>query len=176
MVRDGQGGIARPNQGRKMMRKLQRACLLGAAVATCAGLGAAQAAVTRSGVISKFDGVDEIVEACDTPTSFVNMPQMSRTFSISGSASSAAVTLSASARVGGFDFDTGFVRLLIDGQQQSPGEVPFVAVGGPLGDANAFTWQTKSLATGSHKAQVQWRTDQGSDFCVDARSLVVLHR
>ena len=147
-------------------------CLLGNLVA----LGQAQAAVSRSGVISKFDGVDEIVEACDTATSFVTVPGMSRTFSIGGSASSVVVTFSASARVAGVDFDTGFVRLLIDGQQQSPGEVPFVAVGGPLGDANAFTWQTKSLRTGSHTAQVQWRTDQGSEFCVDARSLVVLHR
>ena len=86
------------------------------------------------------------------------------------------VTFSGSASLGGVDFDTGFVRLMIDGQQQSPGEVPFVAVGGPLGDANAFTWQTKPLRTGSHKAQVQWRTDLGLDFCVDARSLVVLHR
>jgi len=147
-------------------------CFLGG----LAALGQAQAAVSRSGVIGKFDGVDEIVEACTSATSFVAVPQMSRTFSIGGSASSVVVTFSASARVSGVDFDTGFVRLLIDGQQQSPGEVPFVAVGGPLGDANAFTWQTKSLRTGSHTAQVQWRTDQGSEFCVDARSLVVLHR
>jgi hypothetical protein len=139
-------------------------------------LGPAQAVVSRSGVISKFDGVDEIVEACTNVTSFVTVPQMSRTFSIGGSASSVVVTFSASASVSGVDFDTGFVRLLIDGQQQSPGEVPFIAVGGPFGDANAFTWQTKSLRTGSHTAQVQWRTDLGSEFCVDARSLVVLHR
>ena len=147
-------------------------CFLGG----LAALGQAQAAVSRSGVISKFDGVDEVVEACTSAQGFVAVPQMSRSFNVGGSASSVVVTFSASARVSGVDFDTGFVRLLIDGQQQSPGEVPFVAVGGPLGDANAFTWQTKSLRTGSHTAQVQWRTDLGSEFCVDARSLVVLHR
>jgi hypothetical protein len=144
-------------------------------LAGCLAAGQAHAAVSRSGAISAFDGVDEIAGACTTAAGFVTVPQMSRTFTISGSASSVVVTLSASASLSGFDFDTGFVRLRIDGQQQSPGEVPFVAVG-ERGEANAFTWQTKSLAVGSHKAQVQWRTDQASSFCLDARSLLVLHR
>lgn len=134
----------------------------------------AQAAVTRAGVVSKFDGVDEIVEACTSATSFVNLPQMSRTFTVAGGSSSVVVTLSAAASLSDTPFDTGFVRLVIDGQQQSPGVVPFVAAGER--GSQAFTWQSRPLAVGSHTARIQYRTDLGSRFCVDARSLVVLHR
>ena len=72
-------------------------------------------------------------------------------------------------------FDTGFVRLTIDGTQQNPGVVPFVGVG-ETSESNAFTWQSQTLAVGSHTARVQWRTDLGSTFCLDARSLIILHR
>lgn len=137
---------------------------------------AAQAApVSRSGTIAKFDGVDEIVQACTTTTSFANVPQMSRTFTVSGAASAVVVTFSGSASLSGQQFDTGFVRLTIDNVQQSPGVVPFIAAD-QGSDANAFTWQSRPLAVGTHTARIQWRTDLGSSFCLDARSLVVLHR
>lgn len=150
---------------------------LGACVATALLPAAAleAAPVSRSGAITKFDGVDEIVQACTSTTSFANVPQMSRTFTISGAASSVVITFSGSASLSGQQFDTGFLRLMVDNAQQSPGEVPFVAVG-EGSDANAFTWQSKPLAVGTHTARVQWRTDLGSSFCLDARSLVVLHR
>ena len=156
------------------MTAFRHACPVGVALATYAAIGDAQAAVSRSGVISKFDGVDEGVETCTSAKSHADMPQMSLTFTSSGRGS-ALVTFSGSAGLAGTKFDTGFVRVMVDGQEQSPGEVAFVAVG-QASAANAFTWQTKSLRTGSYAAQVQWRTDQGSEFCVDARSLVVLHR
>jgi hypothetical protein len=157
------------------MTAFRRACLVGLAVATCAVIGGAQAAVSRSGVISKFDGVDEGVETCTSAKSHADMPKMSLTFTSSGGPSSALVTFSGSASLAGTKFDTGFVRLLVDGQQQSPGEVAFVAVG-ETSAANAFTWETKPLAAGKHKVQVQWRTKLGFNFCFDARSLVVLHQ
>ena len=135
----------------------------------------AAAATSRSGAISKFDGVDEIVQQCTNTTVFANVPQMTRAFTISGSASSVVVTFSGSASLSGADFDTGFVRLTIDGVEQTPGVVPFVQVG-TLTAANAFTWQSRALTVGPHTARVQWRTDLGSSFCLDARSLVVLHR
>jgi hypothetical protein len=148
--------------------------VLAAHLAAGLAAGEAQAAVSRSGVISKFDGVDEIVEACTTATSFVNVPQMSRTFTVAGGSSSVVVTFSAAASLSETPFDTGFVRLLIDGQQQSPGVVPFVAAG--ESGSHAFTWQSRPLAVGSHTARVQYRTDLASQFCVDARSLIILHR
>ncbi len=73
----------------------------------------------------------------------------------------------------GGDFDTGFLRLLVDGAQQTPGEVP--AVNSNDRGAHGFNWQTKPLSPGSHTAKVQWRTDLASTFCADARSLIVLH-
>ena len=150
--------------------------LAGCLASGLVALEQAQAApVNRSGVITKFDGVDEIVEACTTVTSFVTVPQMSRTFNISGSASSVVVTFSGSASLSGQPFDTGFIRLTIDNAQVSPGEIPFVALDQGTG-GHAFTWQSKSLAVGPHTARIQWRTDLGSQFCLDARSLVVLHR
>jgi hypothetical protein len=32
------------------------------------------------------------------------------------------------------------------------------------------------LSSGRHTALIRWRTDLGSEFCVDARSLIILHR
>lgn len=146
-------------------------CLVGGLVA----LQHAQAATSRSGVISKFDGVDEIVFACTNTMSYATVPQMTRTFTVSGSASPVVVTFSAAASLSAGALDTGFVRLTIDNAQQTPGEVPYISAG-ESNSAHAFTWQTKSLSTGTHIARIQWRTDLGSSFCLDARSLVVLHR
>ena len=107
------------------------------------------------------------------------MPSMNRTFTLGGSTSDQVVVMfqAAAARVGGEPFDTGFVRLTIDGTAQGPGDglIPLVSVGDESG-AHGFTWQSKTLAAGSHTARVQWRTDQGSEFCVDARSLIILHK
>ncbi|MEX0816579.1 MAG: hypothetical protein WD027_03990 [Gaiellales bacterium] len=71
-------------------------------------------------------------------------------------------------------FDTGFVRLTIDGVQQFPGEIPLI----PAGDSGShgFNWQSSGLAPGVHTARIQWRTDLGGNFCVDARSLIILHK
>ena len=156
------------------MTAFRRAWLVGVGVATCVGIGHAQAAVSRSGVISKFDGVDESAETCTSVKHDADMSKMSLTFT-AGGPGPALVTFSGSASLGGTDFDTGFVRVMVDGQEQSPGEVAFVAVG-QTSAANAFTWQTRPLAAGKHKVQVQWRTKLGFDFCFDARSLVVLHQ
>jgi hypothetical protein len=150
---------------------LMAGCLAGGLVT----IAQAQAATSRSGVISKFDGVDEIVQSCTSTTTFATVPQMTRAFNISGAASSVVVTFSGSASLFGQPFDTGFVRLTIDNVQQTPGEVPFIAAD-HSSTANSFTWQTRSLAVGAHTARIQWRTDLGSSFCLDARSLVVLHR
>ena len=37
-------------------------------------------------------------------------------------------------------------------------------------------WQSKPLAAVAHTAKVQWRMDLGSQICVDARTLIVLHK
>jgi hypothetical protein len=138
---------------------------------------AAVAAVSRSAPISKFDGINEIVEACTTTKTFSTMPQMTRTFTLGGTVNDEVVAMfqgSLSLDSSGGAFDTGFIRLTIDGVQQSPGVVP--AIGVDDRGTHGFNWQTSPLKPGSHTARVQWRTDLGSTFCADARSLIVLHK
>src|SRR3954447_22129048 len=103
--RAGQGGSVRPDRGGHSMTAFRHACLIGLAVATCAGIGGAQAAVSRSGVISKFDGVDESAETCTSVKHDADMSKMSLTFATSG-AGSALVTFSGSASLAGTKFDT----------------------------------------------------------------------
>jgi hypothetical protein len=146
--------------------------------ASCLAAGHAQAANSRTAPIDTFSGTDEIVEACTTATNFVNMPNMSRTFSLGGSPNDEVVVMfqGAAMRLSlGSGFDTGFVRLTIDGAEQPPGLIPLVSEGdAPAG--HGFNWQSKPLTPGPHTARIQWRTDLGNELCVDARSMIVLHK
>jgi hypothetical protein len=150
---------------------------LGLAVAIIAGLGnGAQAANLRTGPITKFTGTDEIVFACTTATAFTNMPAMSRTFAVGGPAASSVVVtfVGAASMLFGQQFDTGFVRLRIDNTVVSPGDIPLIGV--EESGTHGFTWESAPLTPGNHTARIQWRTDLGSNFCVDARSLTILHK
>jgi hypothetical protein len=135
----------------------------------------AQAAVSGSGPINRFDGRDEIVEACTNRKNYGTVPKMVRTFTVTGSTDRAVVVMfEGSLSLGEEEaFDTGFLRLTIDDVEQSPGEVPAIAPGGR--GTHGFNWQTEPLSPGSHTARVQWRTDLGNTFCADARSIIVLH-
>jgi hypothetical protein len=134
------------------------------------------APINRTGPVSKFTGVDEIVEACTTSASYTNMPSMTRTFTLSGpTAASVAVMFQGAFSLSGSAFDTGFIRLQIDGVTQGPGQIP-VKNEGDLTATHGFNWQSKTLTPGNHTARIQWRTDLNSSFCVDARSLIILHR
>ncbi len=138
---------------------------------------AAHAAVSRSAPISKFDGVDEIVNVCTTTTTFTTMPAMTRMFTLGGSVNDEVVAMFQGfleLDTSGGAFDTGFLRLTIDGAQQGPGVIPVIGAGER--GTHGFNWQSKALTPGSHTARVQWRTDLGGSLCVDARSLIVLHK
>ena len=133
------------------------------------------AATSRSAPITRFDGVDEIVEACTTTSTYKNVPQMTKTFTQNGGAASVAIMFQGSFSLGNASpFDTGFLRVTIDGQQQTPGEVPLIGIDSR--GTHGFNWQSAPLSVGSHTVRVQWRTDLNSPLCVDARSLLVLHR
>ena len=125
----------RVRQGTIMQKKI--AFSVGLVLAGClvAGLAsipsAAQAAqVSQTAPIAKFSGVDEIVEACTTGSTFTNMPSMSRAFTLGGSSSDQVVaTFQAAASLSGDEpFDTGFIRLTIDGTAQGPadGLIPLI--------------------------------------------------
>src|SRR5262249_50271103 len=99
--------------------------VVGAAVAV-------NAATTGSAPGTHFAGVDEIVEACTNSKTFVNMPQMSQMFIIGGGTATDEVAAmfqgAVSLGADGGAFDTGFVRLTIDGVAQPPGTIPLVGV------------------------------------------------
>jgi hypothetical protein len=160
----------------KMPGRARKVGLAAALVVVLVTIGVAVGAATNRGApITRFDGVDEIRESCTSTTTFANVPQMAKTFNVSGGAASVAVMFSGAFSLGNaIQFDTGFLRLTIDGVEQTPGEVP--AVPPNSRGTRSFNWQSAPLAAGSHTARVQWRTDQGNQFCVDARSLLILHR
>jgi hypothetical protein len=160
---------------RKHARTKVLGLVIASAVVIVAGGVAVGALTNRGAPITRFDGVDEVIEGCTQTTSFKTIPQMTKTFNVSGGTASVAVMFSGAFSLdNAIQFDTGFLRLTIDGQEQTPGEVP--AVPPNSRGTRGFNWQTAPLAAGSHTARVQWRTDQGNQFCVDTRSLLVLHR
>jgi hypothetical protein len=185
MVRDSTGapavwsGIGRRGNMRRLTAKSKgRLAVLAGVLSLGLVTGlVAQAAVTRSGPIRAFDGVDEIVFECTNTTNYNSIPEMRRTFTVGGNISQPVIAMfegSLSLDKSGGNLDTGFLRLTIDGVEQSPGEIPAIEAGGR--GTHGFNWQTTPLAPGSHIARVQWRTDLGGNYCADARSLIVIHR
>ena len=160
-------------EGRKRKRKWI-VVLSGLVLAGLITTAVALAAINRSGTVTSFAGRDEIVEACTTATSFQTIPGMARTFTQGTGGGSGVVLFSGALSLSGGQFDTGFLRLTIDGVQQSPGVVP--AIGANERGAHAFNWQTAGMAAGSHTARIQWRTDLGGTLCADARSMIILKR
>jgi hypothetical protein len=151
---------------------------LGATVFSISALVTSQAwAVT--GTAGKFSGTRAVVNQCSITGAFTTIPGMVQTFVLGGTTSDeVVVTFQASWSGVAQQFDTAFVRLTIDGAVQ-PTNVSVPIFGGSQGTGtytHGFTWISSSLAPGSHTARIQWRTDLGSTFCVDDRSLVVLHR
>lgn len=152
-----------------------------AALFALLGLFAAAAeseAASRSAPVSQFSGVDAVVFACTTSTSFVNIPGLNRSFTVSAGAAEEVVTMLQGAfSLSRVSLDTAYVRLLIDNVVQGPGDqVPIKGFDDLGGSTHGFNWQSPPLAPGTHTARVQWRTDQGSNLCVDARSLIILHK
>jgi len=167
--------------GNPMQRKLLRLVSVLCVIAGTTGALAQRSPVTGTGTFSKFDGVDEIVESCNQQVSaWTTIASMVRTFSISGTTpAKVLVTFQGSLSISGQSFDTGFIRLLIDGAQQRPGVIPAIGVapGGALNSGtHGFTWQSTTLTAGAHTASIQYRTDLGSSLCADARSLIIMHK
>ena len=159
-------------EGRKRKRKWM-IVLSGLVLAGLIAAAVAVAAINRANPVTKFSGRDEIVEACTTTTTFQTIPQMTRTFTQGTGGGSVVVQFSGALSLSGGQFDTGFLRLTIDGAQQSPGVVP--AIGANERGAHAFNWQAP-LSAGFHTARIQWRTDLGGTLCADARSMIIFHR
>jgi hypothetical protein len=154
-------------------------CATAALAAYVSAVSEGHAATTRSAPIGKFSGVEDIIFECTTSQTFTNIPGLSRTFNLGAGAAEEVVVM----LQGAFSWDsasaddTAYVRLLIDNQVQGPGDqVPFNSVDSRGGGTHGFNWQSKPLRPGNHTVRVQWRSDFGSSLCVDARSLIVLHK
>jgi hypothetical protein len=162
--------------------------LAGGLMAASAEEAASQTNFQRNAPISKFSGVEEIVNECTTSDStagFVDMPGMTRNFTLGGNTSEEVIVMFHAAATFTLDpteppgsLDTGFVQLEIDGAVQSPGnQIEFIGTGVPslITGAYSFTWQSAPLTPGSHTALIRWRTDLGSEFCVNGRTMIILH-
>ena len=140
----------------------------------------AGAASTHGAPITKFTGIDESASQCTNSTAFVNIAQAVRPFTIGGTIDDEAVVMfSASMILHPHPMgtpDAGVIRLTVDNTLvQSPVDV--IALGS-TGEqrAVAFNWETNALTPGTHVARIQWRTNEGSLFCVADRSLIVLSK
>lgn len=158
--------------------------LAGVLMAASAEEAASQTNIQRNGPLRNFSGIEEVVFECTTEESFVDMPPMTRNFTLGGSANEEVVVMfhasAAFTLVSGQTTDSGYVRLEIDNVVQSPGDqVPFISAeteDPQTTGAYSFTWQSAPLTPGNHTANILWRTDLGSEFCVDARTMIILHR
>jgi hypothetical protein len=129
--------------------------------------------------ITKFTGVDESASRCTNSKTFVNIPQVYRSFTLGGTTDDEAVAMFSASMIlyphpQGTP-DLGEIRLTVDDVLQLPVDV--IALGS-TGEqrAVAFNWQTSAVTPGTHLARIQWRTNEGSRFCVGARSLLVLSK
>jgi hypothetical protein len=156
-------------------------------MAASAEEAASQTNIMQEGSIENFSGVEESVNACTTinpKPNYDDMPGMTLDFTLGGSTSEEVVVMfHATAYLelaSGQAVDTGYVVLKIDGVVQTPSdEVPLISTDNSTNALTAtysFTWQSTSLVPGRHTALIQYRTDSGSNFCVDTRSLIILHR
>ena len=149
---------------------------LGATFFSISALVTSQA-LAVTGTAGKFSGTRGVVNECSITAAFTTIPGMMQTFSwVEPRNDEVVVTFQASWSGMAQQFDTAFVRLTIDGAVQPTNVSVPIFAGSDGTNTHGFTWISRSLAPGSHTARIQWRTDLGSTFCVDDRSLVVLHR
>lgn len=129
----------------------------------------------------RADAVDTNNLACSVAPFFVDMPNMSKSFSFGGTASQRVIALF-EGQWGAFTEGSGAsVRLLIDRVAQSgqgngirvdsrPSGEPFTT------ETHGFNFVSDLLAPGTHTATLQGRDNGAGPVCVSFRSLIVLHR
>lgn len=174
--------------------KLYIAIIVGIIVVsiTSAGITLALGSVRAgSGALSRFDTTEtnheqsENDSACTSSTTYVDMPDMTKTFTQGGLFASQALVMFQSQVPS--DTETGYanlgsIRLLVDGTvQDGAGSNLTVSAYGPAPTVNGrgWTFMTNSLGVGSHTAKFQWKTDRSNDsnaqFCTQNRAMTILH-
>jgi hypothetical protein len=135
-----------------------------------------------NGPIGNFSARDANDEQCTTSTAYVDMPGMSVSFTISGTAKRHVVALFQGEW---FNNDRALARVVVDGVVQTgPGDSasPMALdsgndAGSSVDQTNGFNFITDNLAPRvRHTLTVQWASVGGGSICVDERSLIVLRR
>ena len=170
------------------------AMLAGTAVAGNAGRGTLRGGLAPSGSNGKPGTV--ITGGCPLPgshfvaadntglsttsTTYVDVPDMSVTFTAGGTRS-----FCATATFSAWTFATGgalmYVQALMDGTVvAAPGEQQFSGdddenANGEWARSHAFTFVFPSVAPGAHTIKIQYRSFDGKTVFVHRRSLVVFH-
>lgn len=147
-------------------------------------VASAQTPRLRSGTIGKFAGVDQSNSVCTTSFTSVNMPDMARTFTISGTSSRSVVVLFQGSNWAANAQRQVEIQLTIDGvPNPGPGGSIVLPVfqgdedaQAPFAVSHGFNFQTDALAPGSHTARIRWRSFDGSTVCVGPRSMIVLFK
>lgn len=111
------------------------------------------------------------VFALTTSTSYVDVPDMDLTFTVSGNTGTCVeVLFSGEVATEGEGMR---VRAILDGVTRSiPNNVLFADQAAFFG-SHAFHFAFKSVAPGTHTLKVQWRSQAGGEIYIDTRSLFV---
>jgi hypothetical protein len=139
---------------------------------------ASQPGVQVNGAIGHFSSQNATDTQCTTSTSFVDIPGMSVTFTIGGTARQTVLALFQGEW---FNNDRALARIVVNGfVVPGPGDnLSPVAMdsgndaGGSVDETNGFNFITNALKPGVKTLKVQWASVGGHQICVDERSLIV---
>jgi hypothetical protein len=130
----------------------------------------------------KADAVDELAGACTCAPYFHDMPFMTKTFKLGGTASRPVIVLFQSELSTGTPGSRVETRLTIDGVvQPGPGAtvilstLPSDALTGFV-ETHGFNFISNPLAPGTHTATIQWRDSGEGPWYASRRSLIILHK
>jgi hypothetical protein len=117
---------------------------------------------------------------CTVSPNYTDMPGMSVTFKLGGSASRPVIVLMQGQWFMPHEGVDVRVRLLVDGAVQSGPTEVLVAqrpAGNSLTDGtHGFDFISNSLTPGTHTAKIQWHDNGVNSGCVANRTLIVMHK
>jgi hypothetical protein len=126
--------------------------------------------------IPKADAVDSTSEPCTAAPSYNDMPDMSKTFKLGGTASRPVIVLFQAQWT--VVTDSALIQLTIDGVVRSEEIIVDARPSGVAHDneSHGYDFVTDALTPGMHTATIQWRDGGGGPACIDDRSMIILHK
>ena len=139
------------------------------------------AAVTRVDYVEAHEPQDQVAQ-CRSGDTYADMPDVTQTFQVGGGQANEAVIIIHLQNTESAGSGQNFIRLLIDNQVQPGSGSEFMIRSTTLPNQyhiDSWTFVTAPLSPGTHVAKIQWRSDPsefGNFFCVNDRSMTILHR